>query len=200
MAYQTLAELNTGDVLPETWVDQVKENFEAIRGSAVTTLPTGYDNQVVRYKPLGAGSSPTWMCVFDTELNGGVGAWAVIGGGAPIEAYAASASTTGTAFGNLTGGPSLVIPVDGLYDFEVGAELRNSGANWNMVQPSALTDSDSLCLRYQFSSGNVISPGFRRYAGLEISAGTVVARARVTAGTGEFFNVVFAAYPRELRP
>lgn len=132
MAFQTLAELNTGDVLPETWVDQVKENFEVLRGSAVTTLPTGFDNAIVRYKPNGAGSSPTWTLVFDEDLNGGVGAWAYVGG-SDILSTAGGSFTVSTAnlttYTAYTGGPSIGVP-PGVWDIVWSGIAQSANASW----------------------------------------------------------------------
>lgn len=209
MSYQTLAELNTGDVLTETWVDQVKENFEAIRGSAVTTLPTGADNQVVRYKPNGAGSPPTWLCVFDPNLNGGAGAWAYVGGG-QIATAQSNFSDMASA-GSVANLPALAIPVPGRWHITCAGlmQLRTAPGGTATISASAYLRAGTtniaavghMSTNAQFATENI---SFSIFYDFTAATSLHIRAENISSGTwrygGDSLPWRIEAYPLELRP
>lgn len=204
MAYGSLPNLGSGDVLTVAWVDQVEANAAAFLGIAqpVTSLPSSPSaGDTVRYAPAGAGSPPIWICTWDTNLNGGTGAWSV--SGPPLRAIVTTAqTTTSTTYTDLaTVGPSIEVLVGGIYDWTMEADASNNSASGFALMSLAgggftagagdrilLTDSSERRTTYASDRGTV-------------TAGTVVAKySSLVAGTARFERRRISLTPVELRP
>ncbi|WWT39961.1 hypothetical protein [Microcystis phage Mae-JY09] len=202
MAYDELPNLGSGDVLTVGWVDQAEANAAAFLGIAqpVTSLPASpSQGDTVRYAPVSAGSPPIWLCTWDTNLNGGTGAWSVVG--PPLYAEVLTLeSTTSTSYVDLsTVGPSATIPAAGIYKVESHVRAAHGAAStWmcSYVGPGVSADDDNRISG--FGTADVGYSGIDRVT--FTAAGTVRLVYRTLSGTASFRARRIAITPLELRP
>lgn len=203
MAYDELPNLGSGDVLTVGWVDQAEANAAAFLGIAqpVTSLPASpSQGDTVRYAPVAAGSPPIWLCTWDTNLNGGTGAWSVIG--PPLEQTTddTERQTVATTPGALTGGPSIVVPVRGVYIADVTADMRISNSTYTAyITVAGFTGSQHITYT---SSTNRMTLSRAGRGTVSTTGGTAQLFYATTnaLGTASFWRRRLALHPLELRP
>jgi hypothetical protein len=182
--------------------NQIK--IENTMPSIVTALPTGADRYLGRevyYKPSGAANSPVWHCVWDTALNGGSGAWAVMGGPLYAEVMTSQTTTSATYVDLATVGPSVTIPAAGIYDIRWELHLYCVTGLWataSLNAPGTTNNADYVAQND--------GPDNRSHSGGGVftltGSGTAKLMYRVeTAGnTGTFLRRRLWVTPIELRP
>lgn len=172
----------------------------------VNALPgSPVDGQQVDYYPSGTiGTGVCWRCTWRDALNGGVGAW-LVHGGAPLVALTAGQSTrTNTTYGALAdgAGPSLVVPVKGVYDItiEVGEMWSSVGGDYAAASYSGagITASDAhAAIQGAINNRVSVTTTFRQ----TVTAGTITAVYRTNAAaTVSAAKRRLTAWPIELRP
>lgn len=179
-------------------------------GPVVMSLPAGpTDGQVCRYRHT--AGQPPWLCIWDTALRGGLGAWSVHGG-APRIASARGGTTTAVSSGYaataVTGSPTLTVPVSGMYEMEVLLPIQ--------AQTAGLVD---LFVGLQRTTGELLSwaeyfvsiaqyqgaHGGSRVEPLHLTAGWTM-RACLASGTTSTWGhsssapKIIRLHPVELRP
>lgn len=168
-----------------------------------TTLPGSPANgQMVFYKPVSSSASPVWHCVWDSALNGGSGAWAVVGGAGIGTRNNTGYSGLGSTGWANTGAAGPTIPVAGLYHFEWGAFAAHSLANgWVLLRPNPVPASDDDAVRSQLpatASGQWVWG--RTHNPVTCSAAATTVQYRTVGGNLYLDDIICVATPVELRP
>lgn len=175
-------------------------------GQPVSTLARGaYDGQQVRYRHTN-GEAP-WLCIWDSALNSGAGAWAVIGG-PPLRARVDTLqATTSTSFVELaTTGPAVNIVATGVYVVQVGAFCRPNTAGpftaiMGFAAPGISAADADAAHGISTSAGDGASAVSPPVVATVTSLGSFSARYRSTTGaSAQFARRWLTAMPIELRP
>lgn len=176
----------------------------------VSTLPAGsFDGQQVRFRHT-AGVAP-WLCVWDSALNSGAGAWAVTSGPPLRAVQSAGASGTSAAINTWTAlpnTPTITIPVGGVYNIVAGGNLSSESAGakqarvrgWDGATGSSVVGSMLASGVTQGSSAGNVAPVQMVLAdGATLSLQMCTDNTTVTFGAAaELWRL--AATPIELRP
>jgi hypothetical protein len=126
--------------------------------------------------------------------------WEFVGGTSLFSEVQASESTSSASFTNLTTvGPSVVIPRAGAYDIDWAANVGNSGTNYSIMAIGGagigINDADGLRWVVGVAGGDTSIATMRLRA---LTAGTLTAQYRVTAGTGTWAMRQLRVWPRRV--
>lgn len=118
---------DTADVPRDVKALAVKlDGFTSIRPPVVTSLPgSPVDGQQVLYRFSTASGAGVWHLVYDAGWSADAYKWHVLGGPSLFNAVPAVSTMASTTWAEFPpgGGPGLVLPLPGVYDFEYGARI-----------------------------------------------------------------------------
>lgn len=169
-------------------------------GTSLPGSPSDGDEAIL----VDSTTAPTYQWRF--RYNAGSASsnkWEFIGGVPASDEVTTSQTTTSTTYTNLaTTGPSVVLPLAGNYLVSIGTYALNSNTNNSSrmsyaIGATAASDNDCIIMDYTNNAVAANEAGnlFRVRLKAGLTAVTLTAKYRVTAGTGTFSNRFMSVTP-----
>jgi hypothetical protein len=155
----------------------------------VTSLPASPTAGQVVFYEADATNGVIWQLKYRPASSSAYD-WEFVGGSPLFAEVATDQGTTSASYVDLTTvGPSITVPLAGDYMIDIAAHAYNSGANVNLmsyaVGGTAASDNDAA--EVDHSAANRLLPHAAGAKKTALAASTaLVAKYRVTAGTGQF--------------
>jgi hypothetical protein len=152
-----------------------------------TTFPTSPVDGDIHVYPADTTNGVMWMFMYRSVPND----WEFIGGSPLFAEVTTDESTTSTSYAALaTAGPSIALPFVGDYMVEIGCHSYNSGSAQNSMSydigATAAADVDRVLP--QVSAGGQIYVASRPRRKTGLTAVTLTAKYKTSAGTAQFLN------------
>ena len=191
--------------VPQSWTDDVTDataarfaNIEnGIREASMgrsTTFPSSPVDGDIHVYPADLTNGVMWQFMYRSAVND----WECIGGAPLFAEVVTSETTASTSYAALaTAGPSIALPFVGDWMVRIGATVGNSGAGNTSfmsydIGGTGAVDADGIFHEGPASNRASIERPRRKQA---LTAITLTAKYRVTAGTGSFMNRWMAVTP-----